>query len=180
MQDYFSNLLATLARDPAGAMPALRRALADHPADGRLYLLIAAEYASVGAMDQAEGAFTAALQVAPGLAIARFQLGLLQMSAGRPAAARATWAPLLALPPSEPLHLFVQGLEALGEDGFDAAVAYLEQGMAANRTNAPLNHDMQQVIDRIAGMRPAALAPPPAAETPAGAHYLMSAYDKGR
>jgi tetratricopeptide (TPR) repeat protein len=175
MQDYFPDLMSRLARAPVDALPELLGAIAEHPRDARPWLLLAAEHAGAGRIDDAEAAYISALQLAPRFAIARFQLGLLQLSAGRPAAARATWEPLRQLDQHDPLRLFAQGLEYLAEDNFDAAAHWIRQGMAHNTDNPMLTQDMQKVLDRIRQL-PNEADSGDTAEEASGAHFLVSAY----
>lgn len=178
-RDHMPELLAQLGRARgAAARRLLEDAVAAHPGDPRPLTLLAAEYVHAGEIDRAEAAYIAALQRAPDLAIARFQLGLLQLTSARPAAAQATWAPLGALPEADPLRLFRDGLEMLAQDRFDEATRLLMQGMARNDTNPALNRDIQMVLDRVAQ-----LAGPGGGEGPApgqapGGHFLVSSYRK--
>ena len=142
--------------------------------------LLACEYAENREYDQAEGAFIAALQLQPDLAIARFQLGLLQMTSARPAAAFATWGPLEELGEGHALRLFKVGLELLAQDQFDQAIATLRRGMEANEDNAPLNRDMQMMIDAIQAHLNGVFAVPDGGdatgEASGTAHFLLSKY----
>jgi tetratricopeptide (TPR) repeat protein len=178
--DYMPQLLQTLQAPglaPADAVRLLADAADAHPADARPLLLLAAEFMQQGDADRAEAVYTTAVQRAPGFAIARFQLGLLQFTSGRPVMALSTWAALDELPEGDCLRLFKQAFEHLARDEFDDARALILRGMAANTTNAPLNRDMQMLLDRIA---PASVPAPashdkdkPAEEE---AHFLLSAY----
>ena len=47
------------------------------------------------------------------------------------------------------LKAFKRGLEALIRDDFSACIGFLQQGIALNKQNAPLNHDMSQLIDKV-------------------------------
>jgi tetratricopeptide (TPR) repeat protein len=183
-KDYFPELLQALQQVPKQEVIAvLDQAARQHPADPRPVLLIAAELMHANQVDQAEGAYLIALQRAPNFAIARFQLGLLQLTSGRPAAAMATWAPLDLLDEKAPLRLFKLGLEALAQDRFADTRQLLLEGMAQNKENQPLNVDMQKVLDRIVGLgvvdgQPAAGTAQPE-ESPASAdanHFLISSY----
>ena len=184
MHDYFPQLLEAIAALPAeAALLRLQRAADEHALDGRPLLLMAAEYAQAGNFDAAEACFISALQRAPDFSIARFQLGLLQFSSGRPAAAAATWAPLDLLAQDDPLRLFKAGLEYLAQDKFDAARHWLMQGIAKNDTNSPLNQDMQRVVDEIDKLQTQRADPdhPASGGTPApeqglDEHFLVSAY----
>jgi hypothetical protein len=61
----------------------------------------------------------------------------------------AIWAPLEDLDESAALKAFKRGLEALIRDDFSACIGFLQRGIALNKQNAPLNHDMSQLIDRV-------------------------------
>lgn len=180
--DYLPPLLDRLrAVDDATARALLEQAARDHPRDPRPLVLMAGGLASSGEMDGAEGAYTLALQRAPDFGIARFQLGLLQLTGGRPAAAFATWGPLEALEEGHPLRLFKRAFEALTGDRFDEARSLFAQGISHNTTNEPLNRDMQRVIDRIAELRSSPPGAPPAApssstEGGGAGHFLVSTY----
>lgn len=186
--DYLPELLARIQRGSRqDARSSLEQAAQQYPKDPRPLLLLAAELVHAKEIDRAEGTYLLALQRAPDFAIARFQLGLLQFTSARPAAAIATWAPLDLLPETDPLRLFKTGLEALGEDRFEDARRWLLEGIARNTSNAPLNRDMQMVIDRIAelgvldGGAKGAPEPKPAEQAAEGqAHFLVSAYRGGR
>jgi len=186
IDDYFPELLKTMERlDPAAIQQTLLQAANEHSLDPRPLLLIAAQYAQAGQMDAAEASYIAALQRSPGFAIARFQLGLLQFSSGRPAAAFATWAPLNALEENHPLRLFKTGLEFLAEDKFQEAEHWLRRGTECNKENAPLNHDMQLFLTEIGRLQTqepmrsqATPSKSDAAENVASddKHFLVSAY----
>ena len=185
-RDYMAGLLTRLGqKDGASARALLEQAVQDHPGDPRPLLLLAAELVHEKELDRAEATYIAVLQLAPAYAIARFQLGLLQLTSARPAAAFATWGPLEALADDDPLRLFKQGLEALARDDFEEARRRLVAGMAHDLENPALNRDMQLVLDRIAGAPSAGAqrgypaAPGSAADAAADDdHFLVSTYRK--
>lgn len=149
-QDYLSGLLQQLQQaEAADVEQLLLDAAAAHPTDARPLLLLAAQYAHTQDIDRAEASYIAALQRAPDFAIARFQLGLLQFSSARPAAALATFAPLEQLGNSHPLRLFKNAFECLAQDRLQDARAWLQKGIVNNTDNAPLNQDMQKMIRQI-------------------------------
>jgi len=117
--------------------------------DPKTLLLQAGAYAQAQDYDCAEATYIAALQRAPDLAIARFQLGLLQFTSARPAVASTTWRALDRLDDRHPLKLFKTAFECLARDEFDSAIHWLHEGIAHNSENQPLNRDMQMVIDRV-------------------------------
>lgn len=183
--DPFKEILSRLQRaNRQEAMILLGDAADRYPTDPRPLLLLAAELAHAKQIDKAEAAYIGALQRAPGFAIARFQLGLLQLTSGRPSAAMATWGPLEALDDDDPLRLFKQGLEALAQDRFEDADRLIREGIAKNTTNPPLNSDMQKVLERMA-QAGVFHAPPDAraqvaarAGDGANAHVLVSNYGR--
>jgi Flp pilus assembly protein TadD len=181
--DYMAGLLSQLEHsDGASARRLLEEAARAYPQDARPLTLLAAQHVHAGEIDRAEACYIEALQRSPDLAIARFQLGLLQLTSARPAAAQATWAPLDALGDGDPLRLFKTGLELLAQDRFDDARRLLMQGIARNESNPPLNRDMRMVLDRIAqlqsgGARPGREPDPPAPADTDG-HFLVSSYRK--
>jgi len=117
--------------------------------DPRAVPLRASAYAQAQDYDRAEAAYIATLRRAPDLAIARFQLGLLQFTSARPSVASTTRQRLDQLEDRHPLKLFKLAFECLARDQFEGAVHGLQAGIAANTENLPLNRDMQMVIDRI-------------------------------
>lgn len=177
-QDYLPALVQRLAQsDSAGARGLLERAAQEHPGDARIFLLLAADHMQAQEIDRAEASYIAALQLAPDLAIARFQLGLLQFTSGRPAAALATWALLDLLDPGDPLRLFKSGLQALAQDRFDETRRYLQQGIAANSTNPALNRDMELVLAEMARRNLGAHEDGAPAAGGEG-HFLVSSYGR--
>jgi Flp pilus assembly protein TadD len=185
--DPIPALLQTLSRpgaDAAASVRLLEDAVRKHPNDPRILLLLAGHRMARNDADGAEAAFTAALHLAPDFHIARFQLGLLQLTGGRPATAIATWAVLDRLPEDSYLRLFRDGLVMLVQDRLEDAERLLRAGIARNRENLPLNRDMEMVIGRFphAATVAAAGAEIPEIEKPAepttAAHFLVSAYNK--
>jgi tetratricopeptide (TPR) repeat protein len=126
----------------------IREAVRKDALNAELRYLLGAELAHHGEYEQAAIELTTAIQLDPSLHIARLQLGLLYLTLARPAEATATWAPLDQLPDGSYPKLFKQGLEHLIRDEFTACIARLEQGIAANTANAPLNHDMALIIGK--------------------------------
>ncbi len=142
-------MAASAQGDSEAALALFSQAALAEPASGIPYLLMGAEYAALGQIDKAEAAFANAVLLAPGLAIARYQLGLLQFSSARAAIALVTWQPLLELGESSPLPCFVLGFTALAQDDFDTARTCLERGIALNTDNPPLTADIQKVLQRM-------------------------------
>lgn len=120
-----------------------------YPDAAQPHFLLGSEYASLGQTDNAEASFAHAVLRAPDMAIARYQLGLLQFSSGRGAMAMVTWQPLLALASDGPLPHFVRGFEALAQDGFKDARRFFELGIQCNVDNPPMTADIHKVIREI-------------------------------
>lgn len=141
-------------RDDTGhAMAYLKEAASRNDATGEALFLLGSEYAQVGLVTEALAQMTRAVTVAPGLAIARFQLGMLHLTSGAPEAALSVWQALAELDDAHPqgryLKPFHRGLQHLVADRFDACLAELASGIAANTENEALNADMRKVIDAI-------------------------------
>lgn len=177
-RDPIPGLLEALARTDDGDTRErlLMEAGQRNPADARIYLLIAGERMQRGNVDGGEAAFIAALHLAPEFHIARFQLGLLQLTSGRPAAATATWALLDLLEEKAPLRLFKEGLLFMAQDRFEEASQRIREGIERNRENAPLDKDMQMVLDRIAKAVSASETGEDSQPASSSSHYLVSSY----
>lgn len=178
---------ASQADDGATAIDCFRRASEARPAAGLPQFLLGAEYAAAGEFGKAEEAFANASRLAPGFAMARYQLGLLQFSSGRPALALLTWQPLLELPESDPLPHFVSGFAALARDQFDEAIAHYRRGLERNTQNAALSGDIERVVAGIEALRGGGTAPVAAhapavaeveVEAEATSHVLLSNYQQ--
>lgn len=153
-EESLAGVLASLGRPDGDDLGAIDALLTRFPTDPRLHFLKGSVLAGLGRAIEAHQALSYAVSLAPDFAIARFQLGFFELTSGEPDRARATWLPLASLPDDHHLRLFVTGLEALIEDRFADAIAWLERGMAVNSENPPLNRDMQMLIDecrRLAG-----------------------------
>lgn len=143
------TLLDQIRTDEAGAIVQLDRLIALYPGDAQLHFLQGSIHAGEGRIAEARQSMARALEIAPDYDVARFQLGLLELTSGEPAAAEQHWAPLKAYPADHFLRLFVEGLECLIRDDFPQTVALLRQGIEANDILPQMNHDMQLVIDQV-------------------------------
>jgi Flp pilus assembly protein TadD len=161
------GLAASQANRVDEALDLFRRASEQVPSSGLPHFLIGAELAQLGRMDEAEAAYANAVLLAPDLLMARYQLGLIQFTSGRPALALVTWGPLFQLPPENVLQHVVRGFAALAQDDFDEATSRFREGITLNHDNPALNNDLQMMLDRIATARNTASASPDAVPTPA-------------
>jgi len=146
-EEKLGELVTAMGSGSAGAMRDLDSLLATYPLDARLRFLKGSMLAGAQNYEAARAEMRRALDLAPDYAIARFQLGLLTLTSGEPYAALEVWGPLHSLPQESFLLLFVRGLSHLIRDEFADAIALLEEGIARNRENIPMNRDMQMVID---------------------------------
>jgi tetratricopeptide (TPR) repeat protein len=143
----------------------LERTLATDPGNAELHHLFGAALAQSGDYARAERELIRSLELNPQGHVARFQLGLLQLTNAQPQRAIETWAALESLPDGAALKLFKRGLEALIQDRFADCARLLERGMAANTQNTALNEDMRLIVSRLP--QPATPAPVKAlSETP--------------
>jgi tetratricopeptide (TPR) repeat protein len=147
--DRMNILIAALKGDGTRASSDLDALLRDYPRDPRLHFMKGSLLASQQEYGAARAAMRHAVDLAPNYAVARFQLGFLLLTSGEPHAALEAWGPLHSLPPENALRKFVDGLSHLIQDEFDEAIRSLEQGIARNTENLPMNTDMQLIIDEI-------------------------------
>ena len=152
-EDALAGLLEAAADDEKG-LAAADRLLLDYRRDPRLHFLRGSILAGMGRIDEAHSAMSEAVEIAPGFAIARFQLGFLLFTSGMAEAAEEVWRPLLDAPKGDPLALFVAGLGHLARDEFAEAVAMLREGIALNHVNPALNADMNRLISEIETIPP--------------------------
>jgi len=127
----------------------LRAAVTRDPGNAELRYLLGAELAQRREYAEAVQQMRSALEIDPQLHFARLQLGLLYLTMSKPDDSLAIWAPLEELDESAALKAFKRGLEALIRDDFPGCIGFLQRGIALNKQNAPLNHDMSALIDRV-------------------------------
>jgi tetratricopeptide (TPR) repeat protein len=148
--DKIDYLLKKLDKcDSSMKLSLLTDAINYYPENPKLLLLLAGFQVQNQKFDLAEATYIDILRISPNYTIARFQLGLLRFTSGRPATAFATWKPLDQLDERDFLRLFKRAFEYLAQDQFDAAILCLRQGIACNTTNLPLNEDMRLLAARI-------------------------------
>lgn len=166
--EEMSQLLTAMQSDAPDELALAERLIDAYPEDPRLHFLRGSLLAGSGRPIEAHASLTRAVEIAPEFILARFQLGFFELTSGEAARALATWEPLGSLDPDYYLAQFVKGLKHLIRDEFTAAISALEAGIAANQENAPLNRDMQLIIDEcsgLAGGKPAESGPEEASAT---------------
>lgn len=122
--------------------------LGQFPEDARLHFLRGSMLVGAGRLIEAHSALSRAVALAPDFAIARFQLGLFQLTSGEADKALETWGRLDRLADDHYLRKFVDGLRCLVRDDFGGAIENLQRGIALNQDNAPLNRDMHMLIEQ--------------------------------
>jgi tetratricopeptide (TPR) repeat protein len=131
--------------------------LDEFPEDARLHFLRGSMLIGKGRLIEAHRALSRAVALAPDFDIARFQLGFFQLTSGEAENALETWGRLDRLPDGHYLRKFVEGLRCLIRDEFANTIETLQQGIALNQENPPLNRDMQLIVDQcrplLAGAR---------------------------
>lgn len=171
---------AGAAGDTARALTLLQDEASRDPSSGVPYFLMGAQLAQSGQYESAEAAYANALARSPDLVVARFQLGLLQLSSGRAALSWLTWQPLLTLPPTDPLYHYVLGYIALSQDRFDAARLHFHAGLSLAQTNPALAQDVEKTLSAIdAGVKGLGTSDQDGTPDEAGvadSHFLLSNY----
>jgi len=164
-------------QDGGTALACLKEATARPDSIAVSHFLLASQYAQLQMMDRAVEEFEAAIAMDPGLAIARFQLGLLFLSSGNTERAKDVLTPLTVPGGNEALAHFANGLLHLIRDEFSETVRYLNEGIRLNTENSALNNDMQKIIDEIAKVVPQSSdAEKNIEEESSTQHLLISAY----
>lgn len=144
-----NQILAAARSSDAAALRDLEALLREYPADARLHFLRGSLLAANGKYLDAQASMRRAIEIAPDYAVARFQLGLLLLTSGEAVAAQEAWGPLHSLPEGHYLRLFVRGLLHMIRDEFGEAVRLLQEGIARNQENLPMNRDMQMLIAKM-------------------------------
>lgn len=181
-QTEIEELMAVLAAGGGDDdVAAVERVLTRWPDDPRLLFMKGSLLASSGRAVEAHGTLKQAVTLDPEFAIARFQLGLFELTSGDAGAALSTLGPLFRLSQDHPLRRFVEGLTHMIRDEFDEAITQLERGVALNQENQPLNHDMMLLADqcrRLIGGKP----PSDGASSPASSatSLILGQYSKTR
>jgi tetratricopeptide (TPR) repeat protein len=177
--EEMAELLAAMRTGTHDEVTLAERLIEAYPEDARLHFLRGSTLAGSGRPIEAHAALSRAVALAPEFALARFQLGFFELTSGEAARALATWEPLKALPAEHHLAYFVRGLRHLIADHFGDAIRELRAGIAVNGDNAPLNRDMQLIIDAC---EPFSTDPPsagPAGEEASATSFLLDQFGRG-
>lgn len=158
--ELLTQALDVVRVDDERGLQRLGELLADYPDDAQLHFLRGSVLAGAKRYDEAREAMQRSVDIAPLYTVARFQLGLLELSSGDGEAADATLAPLEQLGGTNALALFARGLRFLMRDEFEAALTALRAGVAHNTENLAINRDMGLIIadlEQKLGAEPAAV-----------------------
>lgn len=156
----------------------LKRAIDVAPDHAKAHYLLGAEHAQIGMFERAIDDMRRAVALDRELDAARFQLGLLLLTSRQPQAAQETWVELDRLGSEHHYVLFKTGLLHLARDEFVECLRRLRAGMAANQMNAPLNADMQKIVDQVETLL-SQQTPVPQIDTSddkPGGHLFLDAY----
>ncbi len=167
--EEIAEIVALAEADAAKGLDRLRALRAGHPDDPRLLFLEGSLLAGIGDYREARATMRRAVAFAPDYEIARFQLGLLELSSGNAAEADMVLAPLAEAGSDEALALFARGLRHLARDDLVEAARLLRLGTERNRTHPLVNRDMALIIDRID-------APAPRETNMSASHLLLQEY----
>ena len=180
-------LNASAANDSGTAIAYLKEATSRPDATAIAHYILGAEYAQSKLYERAAVEMGKAVEIDPGLSIARLQLGLLWLSGAAADKAVEVLTPLMDLSETDPLRLFGKGLCHLIKDEFIDATECLQNGIKLNETNPALNSDMQKILNEIVVVLNkaetpqvmVAEAPKEGEEEEDGQHVLLSAYTRG-
>lgn len=142
-------VLAQLRSDDEGGLASMATLLQTWPLDPRLHFLKGSVLAGLQRYDEGRSAMARAIEIAPDFALARFQLGFLDLTSGRPVDALGVWQKLGDLPEDDALRVLAEGLASLAADNFAEALRLLRRGMELNTQNPLINTDMQLILDEI-------------------------------
>ena len=143
------TLVATLQTENDNDIAPIDSLLGKYPDDPRLHFMRGSVLAGKSRPIEAHDAMKRAVDIAPGFAIARYQLGFFEMTSGEAERALSTWGPLLAERDDNYLRVFVEGMPHLIRDEFAPAIEKFEQGISLNQENEPLNGDIRLLMGEI-------------------------------
>ncbi|MEQ1809132.1 MAG: hypothetical protein ABL889_04345 [Terricaulis sp.] len=152
------GLLDLYRTEAAERIEATQALIYEFPEDARLHFMLGSTLIGDGRLIEGHASLSRAVEIAPDFAIARFQLGLFQLTSGEADNALDTWGRLDRLPEGHYLRCFVDGLRALIRDEFVQCAEHLRAGIALNTENAPLNTDMGLIIEKCEEIRSAGSA----------------------
>ena len=147
--DRLAAVVAQLRDDDEGGLATMASLLQNWPLDPQLHFLKGSVLAGLQRYDEGRAAMARAIEIAPDFALARFQLGFLDLTSGRAIDAMGVWQKLGDLAEDAPLRVLAEGLANLAVDNFAEAARLIKMGMALNVENSLINADMQLILDEI-------------------------------
>jgi tetratricopeptide (TPR) repeat protein len=177
--DTMGSIIRQLQTDDAGGLAKIVSLQISYPLDPRLHFLRGSVLAGLQRYDEGRSAMARAIEIAPDYALARFQLGFLDLTSGRAVDAIGVWQPLFNLAEDEPLRIFAEGLTNLAGDNFSEARRLLHKGIELNTENPLISTDMQLILDEIKdGTQEQTSIPVPDQSAPSSAaHMLLQQYE---
>lgn len=140
------ELIEEIGADDENDLAAVEALLNKFSEDPRLHFMKGSILAGRGRAIEAHASMSEAVNIAPGYALARYQLGFFEMTSGEAERALSTWGPLLAAGEDNYLRKFVEGMTHLIRDEFGDAIERFQQGIALNSENEPMNNDIHILI----------------------------------
>lgn len=154
-------------------LSAVEAALRTFPQDPRLHFMKGSILAGRGRAIEAHASMSHAVEIAPGYALARYQLGFFELTSGEAERALSTWGPLLASGEDNYLRQFVEGMTHLIRDEFAEAIKRFQQGVALNTENEPMNNDIHLLIGECRKLQQKAAGPSDAGDEELSATALI-------
>lgn len=169
---------AMLDGQDAESLALLGALLEQDPACAQAHYLLGAQQAQLGELGVAEQEFTRALRLAPGLVMARFQMGQLLL-----VTARNSEAVQMLMPLSESVDgaigAYASALISIANDHIELAISQLQMGLAQPQPLAALQVDMQRLARMLSeGQQTAETMQADTAEALPGASMLLSNYSR--
>ena len=177
--DTMGSIIRQLQTDDAGGLATIASMQISYPLDPRLHFVRGSVLAGLQRYDEGRSAMARAIEIAPDYALARFQLGFLDLTSGRAVDAIGVWQPLFNLPEDEPLRIFAEGLTNLAGDNFAEARRLLNKGIELNTENPLISSDMQLILDEIkdSPQAPSTEISPDQSVPSSAAHMLLQQFE---
>lgn len=157
------------------ALDHLHKALEQSPEHVAVRYFLAAEHAELGLFERACSEMGEVLLIAPDMAIARFQFGLLNLQLERPEVARQAFSLLSENTEDESLRAFARAyLLLLDNQPLEAKVQF-EAGLS-QCSNPALQADMLRVLSSLSAEPVEGADVSPAAEAESSAPVYLGAY----
>lgn len=147
--DEITALVGALQVDGNDDIRTIDTLLARFPDDPRLHFMRGSVLAGTARPIEAHQSMARAVELAPGYAIARYQLGFFELTSGEAERALSTWGPLLMEREDNYLRVMVEGMTHLIRDEFGPAIAKFERGISLNTENEPLNNDVRLLMGEV-------------------------------